>query len=85
MQGEQPSPLSSPGQVAQLDHGGPAGTDTRRPTCTDAHSPLGLVNWIPGALGLATVSPVPSGPAREAMLRIHAWLWALPPLENRTI
>lgn len=43
--------------------------DLQRQTPEDPHtqmvSPWGLVNWIPGALSLATVSSAPLGPARE--------------------
>ena len=41
--------------------GGPAGTDIRSPLRW--HNPWGLVKQIPGALGLASRSPAPPGPA----------------------
>lgn len=40
--------------------GGTAGMDIRSPLCL--HNPWGLIKQIPGALGLATLSPAPPGP-----------------------
>ena len=41
--------------------GGPAGMDIR--SSLRLHNPWSLVKQIPGALGLATPSPAPPGPA----------------------
>lgn len=62
---ERGTELSSPqgGQGLRLERGD-LWRQTPEDPRTDARSPWGLVNRIPGALGLATTSSAPPGPAR---------------------
>lgn len=56
---EQSLPLLSPGQGMRLQCGDLQRHQRRAHTVS--HSLGGLINQIPGALGLATVSPAPPG------------------------